>query len=116
MAQYACNKKLKRAVKYTVPPNTDGTPARAIYTVNDRGDFEFVAIVSIEEAHRWLHGREVAQDVGAPSIDVMLEAIANKLREDVERIMLECASNEFWLTDMYRRSKEKGPSVNPVWR
>lgn len=116
MADYAHNKKLKRAVRYDVGPNTDGTPARAIFNVDDKGEFEFVAIVDIDEAHRWLHGIERAMDAGAPDLDQMLESIADKLRDDCRIIMETCASNEGWLSDMYRRSKETGLSVRPVQR
>ena len=102
----AVNKKLGRIVVYRDDDlrdlwNADGLVAEG---------------VGLLEAHRFLHGQELITDEAAPSFDKMLEAIAAKLKQDCEAIMLTYASDEHWLSDMYQRTKSDRPAIAPPWR
>lgn len=125
------NKRAKRAIDG--PYNNFGEPFEGddkheghyyLYAFDKPSDEHYRVVldgmsVSHTEAWLWLRGNPTGNpkvDPPPPTVDEMLEAIAVKLQEDVQRIMLACSEDEGWLRDMYRRSKESRPSISPPWR
>lgn len=94
------NKKLNRAVTY----HDDGS--RTLY----QGDEVVAGGVDADTAHRWFHGLVVAPlhsdaHETAPSLDDMLDAVAQQLSVEIAAYMSYAVDNPDALTAMYNATK-----------
>lgn len=90
------NKKLNREVHYTSDTTRDLYENGALLASG----------VDRDEAHRFLHGDFDPGDAAEPSMDEMLDAIAAKLRTDVERVMIACVDDPATRYSLYLRALE----------
>jgi hypothetical protein len=102
------NKRLGRAVEYLEEDVN-------LFVPDNIGGWVLKAVVSRPEAHRWFNGLESFDDAPEPTVDEIIDTVADELKREISVLMDWALDNPEGLKGMYNAVRGGRTLVRAAW-